>query len=204
MSLPPAVHSDEAVMSMPPGAAMRAPALEATVSGAAVSGSVPAPGPSVVKQARSRIEEVTPQELEKILAEHFKEWAASNYGKKPGFPASTMIVQFTSHDPACQQCIAAIAKLDELVATAPPDKRIRLVRVTWEPWQSAAHHPIIKWNVIDAFPTTMQFVMGMRRSRIVGDAEPKVFFDFLWKFGSAEMPIDWRASRGSWLPFKNK
>lgn len=206
MSLPPAPHGDEEVMSMPPGAAAPAPraASETTVQGGGDPLRVPTQRPSIANEARSPIEELTPQELEKILARHSEEWAASNYGRKPGFPASTIIVQFTSRDPACKPCIDANAKLDALMLTAPPGNRMRVVRVAWDPWQSAAQHPLIKKNVIDGLPTVMQFVMGMRHNRIVGDAEPKVFSSFLWKLSPMDMEIDWRGAAASWMRFKGK
>ncbi len=144
---------------------------------------------------RQVAEEMTPEALSHLLAEQEKEWAASNYGKKPGFKASKMVVQYSSHDPACAPCVVANDQFDKLAILASGGDT-RLVRVTWNPWQAGANHPLVKKNQIKGLPTMQKFVMGVRRNQVLGkDLE-------LFEGGGADLEVNVVGKPGTWLAFK--
>ena len=148
----------------------------------------------------SSVEVVTAEELTKILEIHSKEWGESNYGKKRGFKPSSLLIQFSSLDKSCAQCIAANAEFDKFASKTAVGSKTRLIRVTWNPWQSAANDPLIKQHGIKGLPTIIQFVMGMRRNKIVGNFSAQELGG-LWKPGSMDLQINKIGGASTWTRF---
>ena len=134
--------------------------------------------------------DITYAQLEEILKERRKEWAASGYGKNRNFkPSPTLVVQFTSRDPSCAQCVAAIANFDALAARVAATSH-RFLRVTKDPWGSAASEQVIRDNRIQGLPTVLPFKMGMRRGTMTGNYEPIDLLDFLVTIEGSSLDMD--------------
>jgi hypothetical protein len=116
---------------------------------------------------RTTVEQLSPRQLQDILARQHARLAANRYGETPGYKPEELIVQFSSTDTACSECIAANTQFDEYAATIPSG-RPRLIRVLFNPWRSAARNAIVKKYAIKGLPTTIQFLAGTDRSRVVG------------------------------------
>jgi hypothetical protein len=146
-------------------------------------------------------ENMTPAQFEKLVAEQNKEWKASEYGKKRGFIATSLVVQFSSQDPHCPQCQAANADFDELasIAAGTPE---RFVRVLWGRWQDAANYSQIKRFNIGGLPVILKYKMGAPRGRLEGLYPVVQAVGWLGLSSSGEIEFSYGASDSGWMRFK--
>jgi hypothetical protein len=117
---------------------------------------------------QTTVDPLSPSQLQQILARHHARLAANRYGETPGYKPEELIVQFSSSDPACPECVAANSQFDDYAATIPYG-RPRLIRVIFNPWRAASRNALVKKYAIKGLPTTMQFLGGTERSRVIGN-----------------------------------